>query len=154
MKMPKILSTDELQIVKVIEGLSDSTKGQGVIAFVLSLTFNVGLGSVLAAVGNITLAVHMMIVHVQKSEFLLSVFEVILELVTFDILPVDVVYDSAFGEPEELPNEDLVAAGYESDSSVRNMGSVFVFFWLSIYILYNLWFLNKVLPEEHKSQLS
>ena len=94
------------------------------------------LGSIINSVANITIAVHMMIVHISKPGIVIAVFEVILELVTFDILPMDTVYDKLYGEGKEVENADLLEAGYETDSSIRNMGSVFVFFWAVIFILF------------------
>jgi hypothetical protein len=46
----------------------------------------------------------------------------------------------------------LAAAGYETDSSIMNMGSVSVFFWCSIYGVFILWFLNRVVPDGKEKQ--
>lgn len=110
------------------------------------------LGAILAAVANITLAVHMMIVKVNKPAVVVAVFKVILELVVFDILPMDDFYDWLEFQKDELPNLDLAAAGYETDSSIMNMGSVSVFFWCSIYGVFILWFLNRVVPDGKEKQ--
>ena len=83
-----------------------------------------------------------------------AVFKVILSLVTFDILPMEVLYKALKFEENEVPNVDLVSAGYENDSSIMNMGSVTVFFWFSLYILFVLWFLSRVVRDgKQKNQL-
>jgi len=153
MRMPKLLTKGEESVIDAVSSLSKGAQGQGVAVYFLGLFRGLALGSILNSVSNITIAVHMMIVHIYKPGIVVAIFEVILELVTFDILPMDTVYDLIWGESDELPNEDLTAAGYETNSSIRNMGSVFVFFWIVLFMLFQLWFLTKVVPDDQQENV-
>jgi uncharacterized membrane-anchored protein YitT (DUF2179 family) len=79
--------------VAVVEGIASGGKATGFVTFLISMIYGSVLGAILAAVANITLAVHMMIVKVNKPAVVVAVFKVILELVVFDILPMDDFYD-------------------------------------------------------------
>jgi hypothetical protein len=53
-------------------------------------------------------------------------FGFLFSMVTFDYLPIDVLYDELTGTDEDAASEVLGDIGYDAISSVRNLGSVFV----------------------------
>ena len=50
------------------------------------------------------------------------------------------------------PTPALEFVKYDSESFIRNTGSIIVFFWLCIYIMFLLWFIKKVFIPKHKDE--
>ena len=48
------------------------------------------------------------------------------------------------------PTPVLEFVKYDSESFIRNTGSIIVFFWLCIYIMFLVWFINKLFIPDYK----
>jgi hypothetical protein len=84
------------------------------------------MGPLLSAVKNLNLAVHLNGVDVQTPPSASAFFGFLFTMVTFDFLPVDVIYDEFTGVEAEEASEVLGSIGYDSVSTIRNLGSVIV----------------------------
>jgi hypothetical protein len=84
------------------------------------------MNALLTGVENLNMAVHLNGIDIQSPPVLTSFFAFIFEMVTYDFLPVDVIWDYLTGLPMKPPTEILGSIGYEDSSPVRNMGSVFI----------------------------
>ena len=76
-----------------------------------------------------------MIISITRPGLLSVVFSSLIDLTTFDILPIDTWYDIGTGVEPESPTEPMGYCKYESNAFIRNVGSVVVFFWFILYVI-------------------
>lgn len=128
--------------------LTDALTFQAVAIYVLSLVGGKTLDELLGETESVNLAMHMMIVDLVTPALVTSVVGGFIELFTFDILPVEEFYDYFYGSAGVAPTKALSTMKYDSESFIRNTGSIVVFFWLCLYIMFQIWFIGKiVLPD-------
>jgi hypothetical protein len=85
-----------------------------------------------------------MIISITRPALLAVVLSTIIDMTTFDILPIDIPYDAWSGAELKGPTDAMEYCKYESNAFIRNIGSVIFFFWLYLYIVFILWFLTRI----------
>lgn len=61
--------------------------------YIITLFAATSLNPLLSDLSNLNLSIHLMIIGVTKPALLTLVMAVVIELTTFDVLPIDYVYD-------------------------------------------------------------
>jgi hypothetical protein len=139
------MSATDAALGAAVEALTDSTASGGVLTYCLSLFSGAAIGELLSEAANINIAMHMMIVNIVSPAIVGLVVGAFIDLLTFDVLPVEPIYDWLMGVEPKEPSTALVKAKYESESFIRNLGSVNVFFWTTMWGIYIISFLRKVM---------
>jgi hypothetical protein len=142
--MPKMLSGSEETAAKTVESLTFITVIQGVMAYLIGLLTAAAIEPLLADLQNMTFSIHLMAISITRPALLAVVLNTVIEMTTFDILPIDIPYDWWSGAEPKGATDGLSYCKYESNSFIRNIGSVIVFFWLYLYFVFVLWFLSKI----------
>jgi hypothetical protein len=135
-------------VAAAIEAVGAATIWQGVIAYTISLFASTALEPLLSDLSNVNTSIHMMIISVTRPALLSVVIIAIIEVTTFDVLPVDSGYDIVTDHDPQGPTEAMEYCKYESNAFVRNVGSVVVFFWFSLWVIFIFYFLARVSGED------
>ena len=77
---------------------------QGVVAYIITMFAGAAIGELLSDADTVNIAMHMMIVDLTTPEFVTNIVNILMELLTFDILPVENVYDWFVGRDPVPPN--------------------------------------------------
>jgi len=93
---------------------------------------------------------HMMIVDISLTAIAERTVSNFLDLFTFDILPIEPIYDYFLGYTPESPTRALGIAKYDSESFIRNLGSVNVFYIITLYVMFQIWFIGKIVLPDYK----
>ena len=114
------------------------------IAYGISLFAATSLNPLLADLSNLNLSIHLMIISILRPALVAAVMGAVIELTTFEVLPTDIIYDMITEVEPTGPTEAMEYCKYESNAFIRNVGSVCVFFWAILWVIFMLNFLTRV----------
>ena len=124
----------DLKFIENANTVSGASKGTIAITIVMNKLVKFYLNTVLSMVRSISMIVHMMTVPMDTPSKTDIFFNTVFDLISFDIIPTEDLYNKIF-EFDNVPlTEYFLAVGYESQHIIFNMGSIFLFLVIEVFI--------------------
>lgn len=96
--------------------------------------------------------VHLMAINLNTPETMEIFFSMLFELVSFDMIPTDFIYEAWFAF-ENLPiSEKFDAVGYSSQYIIWNLGSIFLFLLAEIFFQLMYVIIGLIAPANSRAE--
>lgn len=108
--------------------MSDAIMTSVTLILIGDFFFTFGISNLLASIKKMQIIVHMVLVNVSIPANAALFYAHFLEIVNFDILPTDGLYEYLFDLKEgDAISVNFEMLGYETIYMIKNLGSVFIF---------------------------
>ena len=104
---------------------------------VMNIFLQGSLNQVWGMINNLQIVIHAPLIQIQFPGNAFMLYEVMITVATFDILPTDNIYPGIFPDLsiEKPLNSKFERLGYETQYTIMNMGTMFIVFSLNMFLL-------------------